>query len=436
MDGLGLLVLVLAMVLLGLAAGLVTGLSPGLHVNNVAALVVSTQAAWSLVLASLPVSPDADAVPLLLAVFIVSTGASHAVFDFVPSVFFGAPSEETALGVLPGHRMLLRGEGAQAVALAARGALLGSLGSLVLLVPLRLALADPIGLFEAFRPWAPAFLVALLALLLASEAHGRGRMRRVLLAAWVQALAGALGVAALRGPSGLPADGALFPLFAGLFGLPGLIRSARDPPSEVPPQREGPVRVARPGSTVVRGVLAGAAVSWLPGLSGGAAAALASLTSRRTSDPRPFMLLLGATSSSTAILSVGVLFMIGRARSGVAAGVASLFGDIGRWPLSAGIPGPVLVLSAAAVLSSALAAPLASWVARWIARGWSQADPRRAARVVLAALVLLLALLAGPAGLALAGAAALVGSVPPAAGVKRVHLMASLLVPVLLTYIG
>lgn len=148
------------------------------------------------------------------------------------------------------------------------------------------------------------------------------------------------------------------------------------------------------------------------------------------------MLLLGATSSSTAILSVGVLFMIGRARSGVAAGVASLFGDIGRWPLSAGIPGPVLVLSAAAVLSSALAAPLASWVARRIARGWSQADPRRAARVVLAALVLLLALLAGPAGLALAGAAALVGSVPPAAGVKRVHLMASLLVPVLLTYIG
>ena len=46
----------------------------------------------------------------------------------------------------------------------------------------------------------------------------------------------------------------------------------------------------------------------------------------------------------------------------------------------------------------------------------------------------LLAVATGPFGVALAGLATLVGLVPIALRVRRVHLMAALLVPVLLTY--
>ena len=55
--------------------------------------------------------------------------------------------------------------------------------------------------------------------------------------------------------------------------------------------------------------------------------------------------------------------------------------------------------------------------------------------LILAVLVLLAAA-TGPVGIALAGLSAIVGLVPVALRVRRVHLMASLLIPVLLTYIG
>ncbi|HKW42578.1 MAG TPA: tripartite tricarboxylate transporter permease, partial [Thermoplasmata archaeon] len=121
MNSLGLLVGFLVVTFLGVVSGIATGLSPGLHVNNVAALVLATQSAWGAFIAGVvPGAVDPDTVGLLLACYLLATAASHAVFDFIPSVFLGAPTEETALATLPGHRLLLMGQGAKAVALAAR----------------------------------------------------------------------------------------------------------------------------------------------------------------------------------------------------------------------------------------------------------------------------------------------------------------------------
>ena len=83
-----------------------------------------------------------------------------------------------------------------------------------------------------------------------------------------------------------------------------------------------------------------------------------------------------------------------------------------------------------------MAAPLAAHLGRGVARRWSSSNPRRIAALSLLAVLILLAIATGPVGLGLAGLAAVVGLVPIALRVRRVHLMASLLVPVLLTYLG
>jgi putative membrane protein len=429
----------LFVVFLGLGTGLLTGLSPGLHVNNVAALVLATRSSWSAGLAFVAGNTGGDEVGLLLACFVIATAASHAVFDFVPSVFFGAPTEETALAILPGHRLLLEGEGPRAVALAARGAVLGTILSAILLFPLRILLADPIGLADAFRPWTALFLVAVLGALLLAEVRGsRARLRRVLRAAHVQLLAGLLGVGVLRGPILVDPGVILLPLFSGLFGMPNLLLSLRTRAGAIPPQHIGriaPLSRAEAGHAL-RGALAGAAVSWLPGLSGGAAATLAAGGSRRRLGPSGFMVLLGAVSSSTTLLSVAVLFMIGKTRSGTAAAVRELLASGASWSAPLGVPPPFLALLLAAVLASVLAAPLSVLVARALGRHWSALDPRKLSGATLAALALLIALVAGPLGLVLAGLATLVGIVPVVTGVRRVHLMAALLVPVALSASG
>src|SRR5207245_875787 len=340
--------------MLGLLAGALTGLSPGLHVNNVAALVLATQAAWTGFLAALvpDVSSEPETIGLLLSCFLLATAGSHAVFDFIPAVFLGAPTEDTALATLPGHRLLLVGQGAQAVALAARGA--------------------------------------------------------------------------------------LSPLSSGFVGIPSLIVGLRARPGSIPYQRLEPLRgLSREDArSALRGTIAGASVSWLPGLSGGAAATLASVGTRRTVGPSQFMVVLGAVSTSTALLSVAVLFMIHRARSGAAAAVRELSGDLAPWPSVWATPTSLLLLVTSAVLATAMAAPLAAHLGRAVARRWSSSNPRRIAALSLLAVLILLAIATGPVGLGLAGLAAVVGLVPIALRVRRVHLMASLLVPVLLTYLG
>lgn len=425
----------LSLVLLGTGTGAVTGLAPGLHVNNVAAVVLATRASWVAFLLGPWAGEDPRTLGLLLSCYLLATAVSHGIFDFVPSVFLGAPTEETALTILPGHRMLLDGEGARAVSLAARGAVLGTALSAVALVPLRLLLGSPVNLAAAFRPWSPFFLGGILVALVLSEARfGRRRGRRVARAIWVQAMAGLLGLAALRGPSGIDPNAALFPLFSGLFGFPNLIVSLWTRPGQVPPQRaEGLPPLSRSeAGQALRGSLAGAAISWLPGLSGGAAATLAALGTSRKMPPSGFMVILGAVSTSTAVLSVSVLFIIGRTRSGVAAAVAELLGRAGTWASPFELPSAVVWILLASLIAAVVAAPMASRIAEVLAPRFARWDPRLLAGATLVALSLLILVATGPVGLGLAGLAALVGAVPVRIGVRRIQLMAALLVPVLI----
>ncbi|HYM40001.1 MAG TPA: tripartite tricarboxylate transporter permease [Thermoplasmata archaeon] len=434
MDALGFGLAFLSLVLLGIGTGAATGLAPGLHVNNVAAVVLATRASWVALLLGPWAGEDAGTLGLLLSCYLLATAVSHGVFDFVPSVFLGAPTEETALSILPGHRMLLAGEGARAVSLAARGAVLGAAFSAVVLIPLRWLLGSPVGLAEAFRPWSPYFLAAMLASMALTETRfARRRARRLARAVWVQTLAGLLGLAVLRGPSGLDPNVALFPLFSGLFGMPTLVVSLWTRPGEVPPQETAslPPLGRSDASQALRGSLAGAAVSWLPGLSGGAAATLAALGSSRKLPPSAFMVILGAVSTSTAVLSVSVLFMIGRTRSGVAAAVRDLLGDTGRWASPLALPPAVVWLLLASVLAAALAAPIASRLAGILAPRLVRWDPRLLSAATLVGLGVLILIATGPVGLAVAGLSCLVGSVPVRIGVRRIQLMAALLVPVL-----
>jgi len=85
--------------ILGVLAGTITGLSPGIHINLIASTLMAYLGSFS-------------SVPLIaLAVFIVSMSITHTFLDFIPSIFLGAPEEDSFLSVLPGHKMLQEGHG-------------------------------------------------------------------------------------------------------------------------------------------------------------------------------------------------------------------------------------------------------------------------------------------------------------------------------------
>ncbi|HEX9710119.1 MAG TPA: tripartite tricarboxylate transporter permease, partial [Candidatus Thermoplasmatota archaeon] len=107
--------------LLGLGAGLV----PGLHANTLAHALLAYPA-----LALVPIAGGAGAAtgsPEAMAAaagFLFGMALGHAFTDDIPAVFLGAPDADTALSVLPGHRLLSAGLGEAAVRAAAHGSLL------------------------------------------------------------------------------------------------------------------------------------------------------------------------------------------------------------------------------------------------------------------------------------------------------------------------
>ena len=145
----------------GAILGTFTGLIPGFHVNNVALIAVS-------------LTPIAIGIGLpldIIAGMIVSCGMVHTFLNYIPSALVGAPDDNMALALLPGHRMLVTGQAAQGVAYSARGSQMGMIMAIPLLVVARLLFGDNPGLnwFEGSRDILPWLLLSISSFLLLTE---------------------------------------------------------------------------------------------------------------------------------------------------------------------------------------------------------------------------------------------------------------------------
>src|SRR3989344_3256929 len=167
-------------VLLSIAAGcffgIITGLTPGVHVNLVSVLLVSIS---GYLLGFLS--------PLSLGVFIVAMGITHTFLDAVPSIFLGAPDPDMALAVLPGHRLLLEGRGYEAVKLTVIGSLLGLIGT-VILIPFIIPFLPLI--YSYIEPWMGWILIVVVVYMVLKE----GKFKKIFGASFVFLLCGVLWV--------------------------------------------------------------------------------------------------------------------------------------------------------------------------------------------------------------------------------------------------
>ena len=264
---------------IGIFLGCMTGLIPGFHVNNVALLALSVS----------PLAVGAGIPLSAVAAVIVSMSTVHTFLNYIPSALIGAPDGDTALALLPGHRMLISGHAAQGVAYSARGSQLGLLLSIPLLIVARLIFGtNPgFGLYETSREFLPWLLLAISAFLILTETTrlawprwirfltswarfplpkpieftipiGKWKIRRryeaidfrlgdnsraagMLVATAFFLLAGFYGWAVFelpgRSPVGMPSATLLMPALAGLFGIANLI-DIYVTTSEMPPQEQ------------------------------------------------------------------------------------------------------------------------------------------------------------------------------------------------------
>lgn len=417
-------ILLIISLLLGFILGIFSGLTPGLHSNNFAALLLAISPAL------LRVGLD----PLDLATAILAASVSHTFLDIIPSIFIGAPDADTALAVLPGHEMMLEGRGIEAVRLSALGSASSILVALALIVPLSLLFGR---FYDPFMDHVGLVLLAIAAVTILTERgeviEGQGSLAPLkykLIALLLFLTSGLLGTFAFghqdlaRSPLGFQPE-VLMPLLGGLFGASMLLISLGSR-AEVPDQRETAFEM--PARTISKaaflGGFAGSVVAWVPGVT----PAVATVATRFGSDcsGREFLISVSGVNTANALLTMVALLVVGRPRSGAAVAIEELVELDGRLLLfMVTVVVFVSILSYLATLAAGRAA--AEFVRRL--------NYRRLCIAVLALLTALTYAFTGTFGLFLYLVSTVVGLMAPFAGVRKTHSMGVLMVPLLTYYL-
>jgi len=445
------ILLVIIAALAGTMLGVITGLIPGLHVNNVAIILLS--------LSPLVASGLKDGLGLgqglsflLVAAAIVATSMAHTFLDFIPSTFLGAPEPETALSVLPAHGMLLEGRGYSAVFLSAVGSFGAVVMGCLLLIPYRSLVNEPVNGYSLLKEIMVWVLMGVVVLMLVTEtskfpyipardvngrlSFGEGRFSRtigVLAAFCLFLLAGILGLIALdlpvSSPFGLPST-VLFPALSGLFGTSTLLESLRGGAS-IPEQRieRTSIDTGDAASSIATGGIAGSIVGFLPGMSGGVATVIAMIF-RKDPKPSSVILTLSAINTANSFFVLSALFLILRPRSGAAIVVNDL---VAVTPWSGTLPPNELsLLLASAVIASCLGFFLTLFLGAKLANVLPGVPYTKLAWGIIAFIAIMVLAFTGFLGLMVLFVATSIGMIAPQIGIRRSHAMGVLLLPVII----
>lgn len=286
---------IIGAMILGIIAGSITGLIPGLHVNMIAALILTLLLQYTF-----------DVEMILIGVFIVALGITHTFISFIPSLFLGVPTPDTVVSMLPGHELVSQGRGFEALKLTAWG----SLGGVLLLgVFYILAYLFILPYYEQFSSYIGKFLLAVLIYIILKEDSLNAKFWAII----IVLLSGGFGLIVLNS---IHIQNPLFLVFTGMFGtatlLIALIQQSEFTPQDI--DIVTPFKISYLGGIFLGGVSA-MLCSIAPGL-GNAQAGTIVMNIMRKVNAQMMIVVLSAINTVNFGLSILTLYVLERARNG------------------------------------------------------------------------------------------------------------------------
>lgn len=293
--------------LLGVSAGTFTGLFPGIHINLISSLITLNIATL------IPLSYFS---PISLVIFIVSMSITHTFIDFIPSIFLGAPEEDTFLSILPGHEMLKEGRGQEAAIITLYGSL-AAIPTILIFTPIFIKFLPVF--YSTIKSSMPFILIFISLFIILRE---KSFVKSIL----IFILSGFIGLIAFN----LPVKEPLMPLLTGMFGLSSLLLSYKDN-SKIKKQIIQNIRNIKLKKEEIRratfsSLIASPLCSFLPGIGSGHAAVIGSEILPQTR--KSFLFLVGSLNTVIMSLSFVTAYSIEKARTGSAVAVLEILKEI------------------------------------------------------------------------------------------------------------
>jgi len=386
-------------IILGLISGIFTGLTPGIHINLITAILMSS---------SITGIGDID-----LIIFIISLAITHTFVDFIPSIYLGAASEDTINSMLPGHKFLLSGEGHKAVKLTILGSTIAVISLLIVVPVLFLIINTTYNFIERMMGFT---LIVIIIFLIMKEKQSK------VLAIIIFFLAGVIGTITLNSQINEP----LLPLLTGLFGASTIINSLTKR-TKIPQQRNSKIKTSFKESIrpTIKTIIISPLCSLLPGLGASQAATIASSFSKEKND-KEYLILLGSINTLVLATSFFTLYLIGKTRTGAANTISQILTVT---------PQILLIIITTIVVTTILIIPITIIISKTIAKRIHRINYHRISLFVLIGLTTLITYISGFSGLLIYLTSTTLGLFTIKKDLTRSHLMGAILLPTTLYYL-
>ncbi|MGV8151839.1 MAG: tripartite tricarboxylate transporter permease [Candidatus Nanoarchaeia archaeon] len=388
---------------LGIIFGVLVGLTPGIHTNLIGAFLVSLSSSYFM-----------DIKPIILASFIVSISITSIIIDFIPSIFLGAPDEDSALSILPGHEMLIQGKGYSALLTSNLGCITGVILTFILAPFFILFLAK-------IYPYFKKIIFIILFLIIFSMIYSEKNIKFAII---ITILAGFLGISSIN----LGIKQPLLPLLTGLFGSSSLImsisRKQKIPPQSICSLKEVLINLKKKTlKPIVASLIASPLCSFLPGLGSSQAAAIGSYSFKEF-EKQEFLFLIGTINMLVMGLSFITLYCIGKSRTGSAAAIQNIIPSFGIKEL--------VVILFIMFASSFFAFFTSIFIAKKIIKNISKVSYSKLSLFVLVFLCIIIISISSFWGFLLFLTSTILGILCINLNIKRTILMSSLIIPTLI----
>lgn len=390
-------------IITGIFLGTLTGITPGIHINTVTAILIANLSAFSIISIS------------SLIGFIVSLAITHTILDFIPSILTGATDEESFLSVLPGHEMLIQGKGREAISMV----LIGALTSIPLILILTIPFIKLIPIFyEKITYYIPFVLIFISLYIIIRE-------DKIWVALVVFLATGILGYSALNSPIKDP----LLPLLGGLFGASSILISLNQKvkiPYQEPISLKNFKGIKKDYiKSIIGSIISSPFCSFLPAMGSGHAATISSEIIPQSR--KSFLIMLGTINLTVMVLSFVTLYSIDKTRTGAAAAVKNIVREltiIDLWKIIA-----------IAIISIILICIIALFITNLFIKIIEKTNYRNISLIMLFILIIAIIILSNIHGLILFITSTAWGIFAIKSNVRRINMMGCLLFPTIIFYL-
>ncbi|MEK6924945.1 MAG: tripartite tricarboxylate transporter permease [Nanoarchaeota archaeon] len=390
-------------IIAGLIIGTITGITPGIHINTITALLIANITVFSTLSTT------------SLVAFIVSLAITHTILDFIPSILTGATDDESFLSVLPGHEMLIKGKGREAILLVILGALTSIPLILIIIIPFIKIIPIIYKSIIYFIPFILIF-ISLYAIL---------REERIWTALIVFIATGILGYSSLNSPIENP----LLPLLGGLFGASNIIISLNQKlkiPYQEPINFKNLKGIKKDYiKSIVGSIISSPLCSFLPAVGSGHAATISSEIIPQSR--KGFLIMLGTINIIVMTLSFVTLYALNKTRTGAAAAIKSIITELSLSNLWT-----IIII---ALISVIIASILALFITNIFIKIIEKVNYRNVSICMLSILIIAIILLSNIQGIIVFVTSTAWGIFAIKSNIRRINMMGVLLIPTIIFYL-